>query len=93
MADPERDHVLLVAGALVHDPGGALAEEAHPRVPGLLVDEAALALDLDVLADDLDQVLARVLQIQGGAGELQAERVAQKVRWNTSLRIETKILT
>ena len=54
------------------------ARRSAPRVPEPAVDQAALALDLDVLADDLDQVLARVLQVQGRAGELQAQRVAQK---------------
>ena len=78
VADPERDHVLLVAGALVHDPGGVLPEEAHPRIPGVGVHESTLALHLDVLADDLDQVLARVLQVQGRAGKLQAQRIAEE---------------
>ena len=78
VADPERDHVLLVAGALVHDPGGVVPEEAHPGIPRRRLDEAALALDLDVLADDLDQVLARVLQVQRRAGELQAQRIAEE---------------
>ena len=93
VADPERDHVLLVAGALVHDPGGVLPEEAHPRIPGVRIHESALALHLDVLADDLDQVLARVLQVQGRAGELQAQRIAEESPLEHSLRIETKILT
>ena len=43
-----------------------------------MVDQVALALGVDVLADDLDQVLARVVQVQRGAGQLQAQRVAQK---------------
>ena len=59
VADPERADLLLVAGDLMHDPRRVLAEEAHPGVARLRLDEAALALDLDVLADDLDQVLAR----------------------------------
>ena len=70
--------LLLVAGALVHDPGGVVAEEAHPGVARRRLDQAALALDLDVLADDLDQILARVLQVERRAGELQAERVAEE---------------
>jgi hypothetical protein len=53
-------------------------EEAHPRVPRLRLGEAALALDLDVLADDLDQILARVVQVEGRARELQAQRVAEE---------------
>src|SRR5690606_39674370 len=38
----------------------------------------ALALDLDVLADDLDQIIVRVLQIERRAGELQAQRIAEE---------------
>ena len=93
VADPERDHVLLVAGALVHDPGGVLPEEAHPRIPGVRIHESALALHLDVLADDLDQVFARVLQVQAEPASCKPSGLPRKVRWNTSLRIETKILT
>ena len=42
------------------------------------IGQVALALGVDVLADDLDQVVGRVVQVQRRPGQLQAQRIAQK---------------
>ncbi len=47
-------------------------------IPRRRFHEVALALDLHVLADDLDQIFPRVLQVQRRAGELQAQRIAEE---------------
>ena len=76
--DPECAHILLVPGGVVDDPDRVRPQEADPGIFGRRVGQVALALCLDVLADDLDQILARIAQVQGRAGQLQAQGVAQK---------------
>ena len=94
VADPERDHVLLVAGALVHDPGGVLPEEAHPRIPGVRVPRELRLRSTSMFLRMISIRSSRAYcRSSAEPASCKPSGLPRKVRWNTSLRIETKILT